>query len=401
MHHPDLERPRSDAMVQVLTLAIAPAVGLGIARFAYALVLPDMRADLGWSWAEAGWMNTTNALGYLAGALLAARAIVHLGAARTMVTGAAACVASLGLCALLHDTVPLNFARVLAGFGGGLAFVAGGVLAASVAADDANRSGFLLGLYYAGPGVGIALSGLVVPAVLHHAGPGSWALAWGALTAVSAPLVLMLAHGVRTNAGAAPATPSMAAPRSTQYMAPLLLGYGLFGAGYIAYMTFMVAWVRDAGGSVLEQAFFWIMIGGAATGSPWVWAGVLEHLRHGHAFALLCTVTALGAALPVVLDSAVILFASAVLFGGAFFAVVASTTAFVRRNVQRTDWGRSIGTLTAGFGIGQMLGPIVAGAINDRTNGLTSGLAASALLLLLGAVIGAAQRDRPAHLNSA
>jgi len=294
-------------MVQVLTLAIAPAVGLGIARFAYALVLPDMRADLGWSWAEAGWMNTTNALGYLAGALLAARAIVRLGAARTMVTGAAACVASLGLCALLHDTVPLNLARVLAGLGGGLAFVAGGVLAASVAADDAKMSGFLLGLYYAGPGVGIALSGLMVPAVLHHAGPGSWALAWGALTAVSAPLVLILARGVRTNAGAA---------------------------------------------------------------------------------------------LPVVLDSAVILFASAVLFGGAFFAVVASTTAFVRRNVQRTDWGRSIGTLTAGFGIGQMLGPIVAGAINDRTNGLTSGLAASALLLLLGAVIGAAQRDRPAHQNS-
>jgi hypothetical protein len=44
-------------------------VGLGIGRFAYALVLPDMRDTLGWSYSSAGFMNTVNAGGYLAGAL--------------------------------------------------------------------------------------------------------------------------------------------------------------------------------------------------------------------------------------------------------------------------------------------------------------------------------------------
>jgi predicted MFS family arabinose efflux permease len=53
--------------VLVLALAMAPAVGLGIARFAYALVLPDMRTDLGWSWTAAGWMNTSNAPGVFGG----------------------------------------------------------------------------------------------------------------------------------------------------------------------------------------------------------------------------------------------------------------------------------------------------------------------------------------------
>ena len=392
-----LDEARSDATVLVLTLAIAPAVGLGIARFAYALVLPDMRADLGWSWTEAGWMNTTNALGYLAGALVAARAIARLGAFRTTVYGTAACVASLGSCAVLRDALLLNLVRVLAGLGGALAFVAGGTLAAGAAATDARRSAFLLGLYYAGPGVGIAVSGLVVPLVLHRAGPGSWALAWAALAVVSAPFVLVLArsaaaHAARPSSSAPPSGPSpVAEPMRT---APLLLGYALFGAGYIAYMTFMVAWVRDAGGGALEQALFWVAIGAAATGSPWVWARTLERRRHGHAFALLCAVTALGAALPLVIDGSAARFASAVLFGGAFFAVVASTTAFVRRNVPRADWGRVIGTLTAAFGLGQMLGPIAAGAINDRTHGLSSGLTASVLLLLASATIGAFQRDR-------
>ncbi|MFT4727256.1 MAG: putative MFS family arabinose efflux permease, partial [Granulosicoccus sp.] len=158
--------------VLVLALAMAPAVGLGIARFAYALVLPDMRTDLGWSWTAAGWMNTSNALGYLVGALLSARAIDKWGSGATMLSGALACVISLVLCAVLTDSVLLNMARVLAGLGGGLAFVAGGVLAASVSARDPDRSSFLLGLFYAGPGLGIAISGLVVPVTLYLIGPG-------------------------------------------------------------------------------------------------------------------------------------------------------------------------------------------------------------------------------------
>jgi len=50
-------------------LALAPAIGLGIGRFAYSLVLPDMRDSLQWSYSAAGFMNTVNAAGYLAGAL--------------------------------------------------------------------------------------------------------------------------------------------------------------------------------------------------------------------------------------------------------------------------------------------------------------------------------------------
>ena len=56
----------------VFGLAMGPVVALGLSRFAYALLLPAMRADLGWSFADAGALNTANAAGYLAGALIAA-----------------------------------------------------------------------------------------------------------------------------------------------------------------------------------------------------------------------------------------------------------------------------------------------------------------------------------------
>ena len=58
---------------------MGPAIGLGLGRFAYALLLPAMRLDLGWSYAQAGAINTANAFGYLIGALAAAPLAARLG----------------------------------------------------------------------------------------------------------------------------------------------------------------------------------------------------------------------------------------------------------------------------------------------------------------------------------
>ena len=46
----------------ILILSLAPIIGLGIGRFAYSLVLPDMRDTLGWSYAAAmrGTASTTS-----------------------------------------------------------------------------------------------------------------------------------------------------------------------------------------------------------------------------------------------------------------------------------------------------------------------------------------------------
>ncbi|HWL31519.1 MAG TPA: YbfB/YjiJ family MFS transporter, partial [Xanthobacteraceae bacterium] len=90
----------ADPIKLVLMLALAPAIGLGIGRFAYSLVLPDMRDSLGWSYATAGFMNTINAVGYLAGALAAARLVRQAGTFGAVWIGTLICVAGLGLSAL-------------------------------------------------------------------------------------------------------------------------------------------------------------------------------------------------------------------------------------------------------------------------------------------------------------
>ncbi len=156
----------------ILILSLAPTVGLGIGRFAYSLVLPDMRDALGWSYSAAGFMNTINAAGYLVGALMASRLIKRFGLSAAVRWGTLACVVSLALCALSGNFVVLSFARLLAGLGAAAGFVAGGALAARIAQSQPARANFLLSLFYAGPGLGILASGLIAPFVLQAFGPG-------------------------------------------------------------------------------------------------------------------------------------------------------------------------------------------------------------------------------------
>src|SRR6202035_1809349 len=77
-----------------------------------------------------------------------------------------------------------------------------------------------------------------------------------------------------------------------------LAGYFLFGAGYIAYMTFMIAYVRDAGGGAAAQSAFWCLIGLSAFVTPWVWRSVLALDRGGVSTTIILGVNAVGASLP-------------------------------------------------------------------------------------------------------
>jgi predicted MFS family arabinose efflux permease len=390
LHAPD--RPPLDLHPArlILTLALAPTVGLGIGRFAYALVLPDMRDTLGWSYSAAGFMNTVNAAGYLAGALMASRLARRFGLLAVLRWGTLACLASLALCALSGNFVALSLARLVVGVGAAVGFVAGGALAARIAQSQGSRANFLLSLFYAAPGLGILASGLIAPFVLQVFGPGSWWMVWWALTVLAVAMAIpLLLTPIESDTGLAEAVPG------NFRIWPVLIylaGYFLFGAGYIAYMTFMIAYVRDAGGGAVAQSAFWCLIGASAFVTPWAWRGVLALDRGGVSTAIILFINASGAALPLFGQSAPWLVASALVFGVSFFAVVGSTTAFVRFNYPPAAWPKGIAAMTIAFGVGQTLGPIATGAITDALGSLSYALNAGAAMLALGGVLALFQR---------
>ena len=401
------------------------AISLGITRFSYALLLPPMREDLGWSYTLAGGMNTANALGYLLGALVTPLLLRRLTPGVVLVAGAVMATVFMGLSGFFIQAAPLLVQRLLAGGASALVFIAGGLLAARLGAQVPGRSGLLLGLYYGGTGWGISVSALLVPAVLAMApAPHGWTWAWWALAAACALATLLLWWPARVMdsqasaaiqptsttppaAGAAPpvatgaaeghqgaaAVPTAAARLPWGALAPALLGYGLFGVGYIGYMTFVVALLREQGRGAGEVTLFYALLGLAVVLSSRIWAGLLDRSRGGEALARLNALLGVATILPAITGAWPVVLASGLLFGGVFLSVVASTTALVRHNLPQALWASGISAFTIVFAAGQIVGPTVVGWIADGPGGLARGLVFSACALWVGALV--AWRQRP------
>ena len=180
-------------------------------------------------------------------------------------------------------------------------------------------------------------------------------------------------------------------------MIALLASNLLYGAGYIGYMTFMIAFIRDGGHDAVVQTMFWSLIGLAAVCAPWLWSGLIRRARGGSSIALLTAVTIAGALLPLVSTSLPWLFASALIFGCAFFAVITAFISFVRKNMPQPAMTSGIGAATAAVGLGQIVGPVIVGAVTDHFSSLRAGLWLSIAILVAAALLALVQQDLKAR----
>ncbi|HOB93828.1 MAG TPA: YbfB/YjiJ family MFS transporter [Aquabacterium sp.] len=392
---------RALVLRQAVALALGAAVALGLARFAYALLLGPMRADLGWSYFTAGVMNTGNAAGYLVGALLMPRALARYGPRACALAGGVATALLLALHGgVSHDGLLLAL-RLASGAASAATFVGGGLLAArlgslaaALPADGRAMpgAGLVLGLYYGGTGLGIVVSALLVPVVLAVVdGAHAWQPAWLALGAVALVMTGLLAAGTPADAPAAAAT-AQTGEVPWRRLGWALAGYACFGLGYIGYMTFIISLLREQRLGEGAITGFYVLLGLGVVASSWLWAGLLQRFRGGQPLALLNGLLAIATLLPVLSAHVVAVFGSGALFGAVFLSVVASTTALVRHNLPAAAWPRGITGFTIVFAVGQIVGPSVVGLIADGPGGLARGLAISAGLLALGSVLAALQR---------
>ena len=387
---------RADALRQALALSLGAAVSLGLARFAYALLLGPMRADLGWTYFTAGAMNTGNAAGYLLGALVMPRAIARFGPRAALVGGGLATAALLALHGLVTANAALALLRVLSGAASAATFVAGGLLAARLGSRAAGQlsPGLVLGLYYGGTGLGIVVSSFLVPAADAWGGAAlrPWQPAWLALGAVALAMTALMHRGTAAEPSGVAGAGAARAAVPWRRLGFALAGYFAFGLGYIGYMTFIVTLLREQGLAAGVITAFYVTLGLGVVASSWLWAGLLQRWQGGGPMAVLNGLLALATALPVISAQPVAVFASGALFGAVFLSVVASTTALVRHNLPAAAWPGGITGFTIVFAVGQIAGPSAVGLIADGPGGLARGLAISAAMLALGSALAMGQR---------
>lgn len=232
----------------------------------------------------------------------------------------------------------------------------------------------------------MTLAGLLVPWVLDRTS-GSWQLGWVALATVGA--VATLVAGLALRHTVEPTAPQAAEHRAwpRRRIGWLSAGYTFFGLGYIAYLTFVIAFLQEQGVGLGTVAVFWVVVGAAASGGWFVWGRLIGRLGGTRALSVLMVVLAVGTALPVLVTETWAFFVSGVVVGGTFLSVVTAMTVGVREALPSALWTSGLAFATVAFGVGQTVGPWLTGWFSDLVGSLGAGLVLSAALLVTGSVL--------------
>lgn len=385
-------------------LALGVTVTNGFARFSYGLILPAMQSDLGWNYAQAGWLNTANALGYIAGAVLTMLMIRQYSATSLFSFGLITTTLALLATGLISDLWWQTLWRILVGFFGAMSFSTAGVLAAGLFPNDPRSNALAISILFGtGGGLSIVLSGASLPLFLAHYGAEHWPLAWIIIAAICLlflPLCLWSATKLKRP------TPKQAdapAPIPIAQIWAQLAGYAGFGLGHIVFLTFLSAWMTQQAASASFIAAVWILLGLCICVSPLVWRPILTRHASGLPLAMILTCIALGSALPVLFPGNFSLLLAAIIFGLSVFMAPSAVTNFTRQNLPERSWGVAISLFTVVFAVAQTLGPYAAGLLGDLAGDIGISLLGASGLLLLGAVIALTQKpliNRPMDQNA-
>ena len=325
---------------------------------------------------EAGLIASANYLGYFVGALAAAWRAVP-GNPRLWLLGALAlCGLSTGAMAL---TTSLSLFLILR-FAGGAAGALVMVLASSLVMDrlaTAGRDGWAA-VMYAGVGSGVAISSLAVPAAAS--GGSDWQSPWLLCGGLAIVLSIFAALLLRVHNASSHGTVGTGAGTARNGLRRLIVAYGLVGFGYVITATFIADMVRADPMLQPAEHLVWLCVGLTAAPSValWGWAG--RRWGNARAFAIGCLIEAVGVALSVLGGGIWSILLAAGLLGGTFVGLTAIGLIEIR-HLSAGDPRRNLALMTAAWGLGQMVGPTLAGALFDSLGSylVPSLLAATAL----------------------
>ncbi len=394
-------------MAIALAGLIALAIAMGIGRFAFTPLLPMMLSDGVIDLVSASWLASANYLGYLVGALLCTFQPWIWRSFSFLPRFVASSAVRFGLVAT--SLLTLGMAVQWSAFGGFwplLRFFAGvasafvfvftsGWCLAQLARQRASALG---GVMYAGPGAGIALSGLMASGMvaLHWSAATGW-LILGVMAALLTSVVWPTFHEKSSEATplASAATPTLVAKDENalagrNQMMLLAFAYGLAGFGYIITATFLPVIARQALPGSAWLDLFWPLFGlgiviGALLATRLPLGGELRYLLAGSYF-----VQALGIAVSLWSPTLAGFALGSLLLGIPFTAITFFAMQEVRR-LRPLSAASYMGLLTAVYGIGQISGPPLVAVLLRRSQsvgeGFTHSLEIAAATLVSGAFL--------------
>ncbi|MCE4557101.1 YbfB/YjiJ family MFS transporter [Pelomonas cellulosilytica] len=351
---------------------------VGLARFAFTPLLPQMHAQAGLGLADGGLLAALNYAGYMSGALLVAW--VESPAWRRRLYSAALPLA-LVITALMGWSTAFGV-WALSRYLGGLCGAAGMLLGSGLVQGWLIRSGRRpeLGLYFIGLGLGVAVS------AIGALGMTGMQLGWSAQWQGFALLGLaFLLPAWAWRPPVPPAAQRMAAGGGPgrRWMAWMLAAYFCAGWGFVINATFTVAIVEKQPLLAGHGPWAWLLVGLAATPAVFVWDRVARRLGDVGALLLAFGLQIVGVLLPALSHGLVAALAGALLYGATFIGIVSLTLALAGRQ-SPTNPGKAMARLTLSYGAAQVSAPALTGRMVEASGSFDAALWLTAVVLALG-----------------
>jgi MFS family permease len=414
-------------------LAVFGAIGLG--RFGYSAILPSMQADLEISSAAAGALASWNLAGYVIMAAVGGILASRFGPRLVVGIGSVLAAAGMLVTGLSEGVASASAARLLTGLGAGMVLVPS--VALMSAWFDVRARGMASGIVSSGASLALVIAGPVAPRIIESGGADGWRLAWyffAALTFVVGVLVFIVqrdrpyrgAHAlagqgsiwtaeplsaVQTSRDDARVAKTLAAwpvrhaqaPRVSVDMKRVLrsryawhmgLVYMAFGFAYMIYFTFFQKRLTaDLELSTSTAGNLFLIVGVCSIVCGFLWGSISDRIGRGRAIALNCLLQAGGAALfawwPTIPGLAI----SAVLCGFTALAIPGIVGAGCGDQFGPLLASASLGFVTIFLGIGQVLGPYLAGKMADSYGTLKYSYLLAAGVFFVGVVLAAFLRE--------
>lgn len=273
----------------------ASLVGIGLSRFAYTPLLPELVAAHWFTPSQAAYLGAANLAGYLAGALLAQSMAARISTVVVLRFMMVVATAAFFACAF-----PLSFPwfflwRFASGLSGGVLMV---LVAPTVLPHvPSSRRGLASGAIFAGIGCGIVASGTLVPVLLRWGlvqtwfGLGAFALVLSIIAWSGWPHAESSAQRVQAGSG------RFRWPPPSRALTVLYLEYGLNAVGLVPHMILLVDFIaRGLGWGLEAGAQYWVLFGLGAMAGPVLAGHVADRtgFRLALRFAFLVQAAAVG-----------------------------------------------------------------------------------------------------------
>ena len=353
----------------------------GLARFGYTPLLPIMRNEAGLSYLAGGWLATFNYMGYMSGALLAAS--IHRLSIKYQLyrIGLILAVLSTAAMAMTTNVIAWSILRFIAG----MTTVCGMLIASGLIMNwlIRQRQRPLLGIHFAGLGLGIVVSGVAVGAMADHL---TWDQQWLGLGALGVLFLVPAwawmpapADVAQESREAAPALPSR------RWMHLLIAAYFCAGFGYVVSATFIVAIVESLPTLHGRGSWIWVMVGLAAAPSTFLWDRIAQRFGQMSALLLAYGLQIISFVLPWISSGFWPNVVSPLLYGNTFVGIVSLTLSLVGRYFPNNP-ANAMARLTLSYGFAQMLAPAIAGYIAEASGSYMGALGIAAIIMGVGMI---------------